>query len=310
MTATPRLLIEVDGRPATEADLRLRALDTYGHFTAMQIRDGRARGMDLHVARLDGATRELFGTGLDGERVRAALRHALEGVCDASARVYVHWRPGPDAASTADADAEDTASTADTASTTDTVSTADTTDTPNTTGSRPRIGGGTGGGTTLMVTVRPPVAPDGSAKSLMSVPYQRPVPHIKHLGGFAQIHYGRLAERAGFDDALLTGPGGVVAESAVANIVFWDGGSLVWPDAPVLTGITMALLEPRLLAAGLPSVRRRVTLADLPRYRAAFLTNSHGVAPVAAIDKTVFPGDAALLKTVTELYEGVEWDRI
>ncbi|MFD7895686.1 aminotransferase class IV [Streptomyces sp. NPDC059743] len=277
-TTAPHLLIEVDGRPATEADLRLRALDTYGHFTAMQIRDGRARGMDLHLARLDGATRELFGMGLDGERVRTALRHALEGVRDASARVYVHWQNGPDAA--------------------------------NSTGTRPRIGAGTGGSTTLMVTVRPPAALDGRAKKLMSVPYQRPVPHIKHLGGFAQIHYGRLAERAGFDDALLTGPGGLVAESAVANIGFWDGSSIVWPDAPLLTGITMALLEPRLPAAGLPSVRRRITLADLPRFRAAFLTNSHGVAPVAGIDGTVFPGDAALLKTVTELYEGVEWDRI
>ncbi|MYZ38572.1 MULTISPECIES: aminotransferase class IV [unclassified Streptomyces] len=277
-TTAPHLLIEVDGRPATEADLRLRALDTYGHFTAMQIRDGRARGMDLHLARLDGATRELFGMGLDGERVRAALRHALEGVRDASARVHVHWQNGPDAA--------------------------------NSTGSRPRIGAGTGGNTTLMVTVRPPAALDGRAKKLMSVPYQRPVPHIKHLGGFAQIHYGRLAERAGFDDALLTGPDGLVAESAVANIGFWDGGSIVWPDAPLLTGITMALLEPLLPAAGLPSVRRRITLADLPRFRAAFLTNSHGVAPVAGIDGTVFPGEAALLKTVTELYEGVEWDRI
>ncbi|MFF1961553.1 aminotransferase class IV [Streptomyces sp. NPDC058220] len=260
-TTAPHLLIEVDGRPATEADLRLRALDTYGHFTAMQVRGGRVRGLALHLARLDAATEELFGAGLDGERVRALLRHALGDVRDASARVYVHWPEG-----TADA--------------------------------------------TLMVTVRPPAAPDDRAQSLMSVPYQRPVPHIKHLGGFAQIHYGRVAERAGFDDALLTGPGGVVAESSIANIGFWDGDSVVWPDAPVLTGIAMALLEPRLPAAGLPSVRREVTLADLSRYRTAFVTNSRGVAPVARIDDTVFPGDAAVLKTVTEVYDGVEWDRL
>ncbi|WP_107422176.1 aminotransferase class IV [Streptomyces lushanensis] len=302
-TAAPHLLIEVDGRPATEADLRLRALDTYGHFTALQIRDGRARGMDLHLARLDGATRELFGTGLDSERVRAALRHALDGVRDASARVYVHWQDAPDRA-----DPAATAEAADAAATTSSAGTRGSTgaSTSVSTGT----GGSGGGGTTLMVTVRPPAAPDGRAKRLMSVPYQRPVAHIKHLGGFAQIHYGRLAERAGFDDALLTGPGGLVAESAIANIGFWDGASVVWPDAPVLTGITMALLEPRLPAAGLPSVRRRVTLSDLPRFRAAFLTNSHGVAPVAGIDGTVFPGDTALLKTVTELYEGVEWDRV
>ncbi|WP_411112813.1 aminotransferase class IV [Streptomyces sp. 029-5] len=257
----PPLLIEVDGRPATEADLRLRALDTYGHFTALQIRDGRVRGLDLHLARLDASTRELFGSGLDGERVRALLRHALGDVRDAAGRVYVHW---PDGAAEA----------------------------------------------SVMVTIRPPATQDGRAQSLMSVPYVRPVAHVKHLGGFAQTHYGRVARRAGFDDALLTGEGGVVAEAAIANIAFWDGRSVVWPDAPFLTGITMALLEPRLPAAGLPSVRREVTLADLPRYRAALVTNSRGIAPVGRIDDTVFPGDAELVTRVTALYDEVEWDRI
>ncbi|MFE7565988.1 aminotransferase class IV [Streptomyces sp. NPDC057539] len=260
-SSAPQLLIEVDGRPATEADLRLRALDTYGHFTAMQIRDGRVRGLDLHLARLDASTRELFGTGLDGERVRALLRHALGDVRDASGRVYVH---------------------------------------------RPEEAGEV----SLMVTVRPPAVPDERAQSLMSVPYLRPVAHVKHLGGFAQTHYGRVARTAGFDDALLTGERGLVAEAAIANIAFWDGDSVVWPDAPVLTGITMALVEPRLPAAGLPSVRREVTLADLPRYRAALVTNSRGIAPVSRIDDTVFPGDAALVRRVIELYDAVEWDRI
>ncbi|MEU3183185.1 aminotransferase class IV [Streptomyces sp. NPDC006923] len=261
MTASPQPYIEVDGRPATEADLRLRALDTYGHFTAMQVRDGGVRGLALHLARLDASTRELFGAPLDGDRVRHLLRNALGDTRDASARVYVHWPDGM-------ADA------------------------------------------TLMVTVRPPVFLDERAQSLMSVPYQRPLAHVKHLGGFAQTHYGRLARRAGFDDALLVGPGGVVSETAIANIALWDGDSVIWPDAPALTGITMALLEPLLPSAGLPSARRKVVSGDLSSYRAAFVTNSHGVAPVARIDETVLPGDAAVLKTVTELYDQVTWDRL
>ncbi|MEV7091127.1 aminotransferase class IV [Streptomyces sp. NPDC093085] len=260
-SAPPGLTVEVDGRPATADDLRLRALDSYGHFTALQVRDGRTRGLAHHLARLDAATRELFGTGLDGARVREVLRHALGGVRAASARVHVH-RP---------ADAPEP---------------------------------------TLMVTVAPPVAPAARPQGLMSVPYQRPVPHIKHLGGFAQIHYRRLAGRAGFDDALLVDAAGVVSESAIANIAFWDGTSLVWPDAPALTGITMALLEPLLPAAGIPCVRREVTLAGLGSYRAAFLTNSHGIAPVGRIDGTVLPGDEALSRRVSEVYEGVAWDVI
>ncbi|MFF5566479.1 aminotransferase class IV [Streptomyces sp. NPDC012623] len=257
----PGLLIEVDERPATEAELGQRVMNTYGHFTALQVRDGRVRGLAKHLARLDGASRELFGAGLDGGRVRSALRHALGDVRDASARVYAHERPGA-------------------------------------------------GGIALMVTVRPPAGTRERAVSLMSVPYLRPVAHLKHLGSFAQLHYGRVAERAGFDDALLTGPGGVVSEGAISNIAFWDGDTVVWPDAPALTGITMALLETRLPAAGLTSVRRAVTLADLPRYRAAFVTNSLGIVAVSRIDDTVLPGDAALLTTVREVYDGVERELI
>ncbi|MFB8440935.1 aminotransferase class IV [Streptomyces niveus] len=249
-------IIEVNGEPATEAALRVPALDSYGHFTAMQVRGGRVRGRDLHLARLDAATRELFGAGLDGERVRELLRHALGDVSDVSARVYVHWPAG-------EKDAR------------------------------------------VMVTVRPPQTKPDRPHGLMSVPYARPLPHIKHLGGFAQTHFLREAGRAGFDEALLTAPGGLVTEGAITNVAFWDGTSVVWPQAPSLLGITMALLEPQL-----PSVRRPVALADLPSYASAFLTNSQGIAPVDRIDDVRFTVDPELMGRVKAAYEAVEWDVI
>ena len=55
----------------------LRALGSYGHFTAMQVRAGATRGLPLHLARLDAANRELFGVPLAGQ-------------ADASVRVYVY----------------------------------------------------------------------------------------------------------------------------------------------------------------------------------------------------------------------------
>ncbi|MEU8780288.1 aminotransferase class IV [Streptomyces sp. NPDC048637] len=92
--STPR--IEVNGR-TTEADpLLFEMMSGQGHFTAMQVRGGRVRGLDLHLQRLDAATRELFGMGLDGELVRGRIRHALrERSQDAAVRVYVyHPEPG------------------------------------------------------------------------------------------------------------------------------------------------------------------------------------------------------------------------
>lgn len=51
---------------------------SYGHFTSLQVRDGRVDGLDLHFARLDRSTREVFGQPLPADRVGADLRAALE----------------------------------------------------------------------------------------------------------------------------------------------------------------------------------------------------------------------------------------
>ncbi|WP_285103113.1 aminotransferase class IV [Promicromonospora sp. MEB111] len=77
--------IETDGRPAAPSDL----FSTYGHFTAMQVRDGGVQGLTHHLTRLDDAHRELFGRPLEAERVRDLVRHALDGTPDASVRVVL-----------------------------------------------------------------------------------------------------------------------------------------------------------------------------------------------------------------------------
>jgi branched-subunit amino acid aminotransferase/4-amino-4-deoxychorismate lyase len=253
--------VEVDGRTATAEQLTHPALVNYGHYTAMQVRDGRTRGLALHLDRLDAATQELFDAGIDHDLVRDHIRHALGEVRDASVRVSV-FRP----------ERNDTAS--------------------------------------VLVAVRPPVEPPSLPQALTSVPYQRPVPHIKHAGSFAQIYYGRRAVQHGFDDALLTGPGGVISEAGISNLAVHDGTAVVWPDAPCLAGITMQLLLPRLPGAGIPTRRAPVHLADVPSIAAAFVTNSHGVAPVGRIDDTAIPVDPDLVKTVTGVYESVDWDPI
>ncbi|WP_395360492.1 aminotransferase class IV [Streptomyces sp. YH02] len=251
---TPTPHIEIDGAPATDPGLLAALMTGFGHFTAMQVRDGRVKGLDLHLDRLDRATRELFGRELDGKHVRALITGALEtsGQRNASVRVYAY----PDVR--------------------------------------------------LAVTVAAP-APDGpgAPQRLTTVEYSRPAPQIKHLGGFGQSYHREAARRAGYDEAVLTSPYGEIAEGAVTNIAFWDGTSVVWPSAPCLHGITMALLEPRL-----ESVRRPVTLADLSGYRAAFVTNSRSIAPVTAIDEVTFAVDEELMERVYSAYDSVEWDEL
>src|SRR3954470_8594207 len=82
--------IEIDGRPATAEALAHPAMSTTGHFTAMQVRDNRVRGIDLHLTRLRAASKEIFDSDLDDDLLLSHVRHALSGdVADASLRVYV-----------------------------------------------------------------------------------------------------------------------------------------------------------------------------------------------------------------------------
>ena len=252
--------VEIDGQDATVDQLRDASVAHYGHFTAMQVRGGQVRGLDLHLARLDAANREVFGTGLDTAQVRHHLRHALgEATRDASVRISVYETPG---------------------------------------------------GTATMVTVRPPAGMQSIPWRLQTVPYQRPLAHIKHLADFGQSYFRRLAHRNRFDEALLTGPGGAICEGSITNIGFSDGDGLVWPSAPALAGITMQILGRTLPAHRVSSRRAPVHIADLGSFTAAFVTNSHGIAPVGQIDDLILPVDGTVISMLTEAYESAGWDPI
>jgi branched-subunit amino acid aminotransferase/4-amino-4-deoxychorismate lyase len=250
--------VEVDGHAASAAALLHPVMVNYGHTTTLQVRAGRARGLDLHLDRLDVANRELFGAGLDADLVRHRVRHALADVVDAAVRIAVTWPVGDPAAS-------------------------------------------------IMVAVRSPDDPPTGPVGLKSVPYLRPVPHVKHTGTFGQTYYGRRAERDGFHDALLTGPGGVISEAGVSNVGFFDDAGVIWPDAPCLDGVTMRLID---IGLDRPGRRAVVRLADLPSYGGMFVCNSRGLSAVDRVDDTELSVDVELMKTVTEIYDSVAWQRI
>ena len=55
----------IDGQPATAAELAALAFAGHAHFTAMQVRGGRLRGLDLHLQRLRQASLELYAQAFD-----------------------------------------------------------------------------------------------------------------------------------------------------------------------------------------------------------------------------------------------------
>jgi len=257
--AADRLKIEVDGEPASADRLRSAALSGFGHFTAMQVRNHQVRGFRHHLARLDAANRELFGSGVDEQVLRTRIRQALGEAADASVRVYLH----------------------------------EAADAP-----------------TMMVTVRPPGGMQPGPWRLMSVPYQRSVAHIKHTADFGQRYYQRLAHAAGFDEALLTGPDGIISEGTITNIGCFDRGQVIWPAAPALRGTTMQVVEPALAEIGVSSVLAHIRLTELRSFSSVFVTNARGVAAVGQVDAQELPVDEQLMQRLTERYEAAPWDDI
>ncbi|EPD36732.1 MULTISPECIES: aminotransferase class IV family protein [Delftia] len=92
----------VDGQPATAAELAALAFAGHAHFTAMQVRGGRLRGLDLHLQRLRQASLELYGQALSDDHVQAQLRKALaNGPQDVSLTATVYSPAGEFAAADA-----------------------------------------------------------------------------------------------------------------------------------------------------------------------------------------------------------------
>ncbi len=254
--------IELNGAPASADDLRHLVQINYGHFTAMRVEDGGVRGLDLHLDRLDAATRELFGTSLERDIVRSYLRHAIAGAGELSLRVNIFSR-ALDRDHLARAVAPD-----------------------------------------VLITANESRQASLAPLRLKSYAYVRDAATIKHVGTFPLFHHRRLAQQAGFDDALFADASGRVSEGSIWNVGFIDDSGVVWPEAPQLNGSSMQLLQAGLARAGVASATRPIQLHELGRYRAAFFSNaSVPVRPIASVDEHRFEVDDAWLTALRRCYE-------
>jgi branched-subunit amino acid aminotransferase/4-amino-4-deoxychorismate lyase len=114
------------------------------------------------------------------------------------------------------------------------------------------------------------------------------------------------AEEAGFDDALLVAPDGVVLEAPTANVWFREGARLLTPtlELPILAGVTRSVV---LRLAGLPVEEGVFELDRLLAADEVFLTSSvREVMPVTQVGERRFErGEtAAGLQNALRRYAG------
>lgn len=159
-----------------------------------------------------------------------------------------------------------------------------------------------------VVTVRPP-AEMASPLRLRSVAYLRPDPHIKHVNT-DQGHYREGAQGQGFDDAVLTTSDGSIAETTMANIGFLDEAGVIWPDAPMLDGITKQLLKMYGPGHGVSMRNRPVHMPEAAAMIGAFISSARGIGRVSAIDDIDLDTPQDRVDALREVYAAVPWDEI
>ncbi|HEX7916522.1 aminotransferase class IV family protein [Rudaea sp.] len=255
--------IELNGEPASVDDLRHLVQTNYGHFTAFRVKSGMARGLDLHLDRLQHATRELFGSELDRERVRAYLCHAVAGEArELSVRINVFARA-------LDRERLDQPVAADVL--------------------------------VIVAPASSQVLSPLRVKSFLYARDLPTIKHVGTFALFQHRRLARQAgyDDALFVDA----DGRISEGSIWSiGFVDRDGG-IVWPDAPQLDGVSMQLLKAGLARARMRSVTRAIQLAEIGEFRAAFFTNAGvPVRQIASIDDHSFTIDGAVMEELQRGY--------
>ncbi|WP_294335050.1 aminotransferase class IV family protein [uncultured Sphingomonas sp.] len=255
----------VDGASATPANLAPLAFAGFAHFTAMQVRNGRVRGLDLHLGRLRRASLELFGRATPDEQVVAEISSIVDRAPNASLTITMFLRSGEFVRAD---------------------------DSPP------------------AVLIRTMPATDGPVGPLRldMVRHDRWRPDIKHVGEAAKTYFLHRAIARGFDDAAFVDSQGRLAEATIWNLAFWDGASIVWPKAAVLRGVTMAILQRQLAAAGVPQREASVRADAVAGLEGAVVVNSWtpGLA-VSSIGDHQFDRSDALAEILHDAYAREPW---
>ena len=141
----------------------------------------------------------------------------------------------------------------------------------------------------VMTVVSPPPPPLAASVRVRVQTYAREDAEMKHTATLGLIRARRLAREAGFDDAVFADADGLISEGSSWNIGFLSGDTVVWPQAPMLTGVAQSLIQAGLAAAGMTQTTQPVRVADLAAFDGAFLCNSATPAcPITAIGDHAF----------------------
>lgn len=256
-------ITHLNGNPATVSDLAPLAFAGYAHFTAMQMRDQAVRGLDLHLERLRRASDQLFGQHLPDEQITEYLRAAIASSGTHEASVTCFISSRPGEFAPAGESLE----------------------------------------LDVLIKITDPAQPPTGPISLDVVRHERHLPEVKHVGEVSKTLLLRQAITRGFDDTAFEDQSGRLSEATIWNLAFWDGESVIWPEAEYLQGVTMQILDRRLRSMGVPQQTRAFRAPDISDRLSAVVMNSWtpGV-PVSKIGDKLMAQDLRFPQLLHEAY--------
>lgn len=255
----------------TEA-LRSLALYNYGHYTSMLVRDGKVRGLDLHLGRLVADSTELFGKPLDPADVIRDVRSFLRSEpADVVVRVTVY---AADFSMQHPIDANDV-----------------------------RI--------LVTGRPAPSSLPQPVSLATVPFVRELPrAKHVGLFGQLWGRRTAQLAGRD--DALLTTPDGLILEGATWNIGFITSDGYVVWPDSEALPGVTLALVRAEYERRHPDrSSMSPVTTSEIGRFAAAFTMNAvSGVRAVNLIDEEQLVEDHPTIGLLIDCYADIEPEQI
>ncbi|WP_299143784.1 aminotransferase class IV [uncultured Vibrio sp.] len=104
--------------------------------------------------------------------------------------------------------------------------------------------------------------------------HARPPANIKHVGEIGKTYYLHQAVKQDFDDAVFIDSNNRISEGTIWNLAFWDGETIIWPEAGMLKGTMMTMVQRQLTKLNIPQRTESVTLEYLAKLKGAAVMNS------------------------------------
>ncbi|MCT1514558.1 aminotransferase class IV [Dietzia cercidiphylli] len=264
-------IAQLNGSPATVSDLAPLTFAGYAHFTAMQMRGHTVRGLDLHLERLRQASDQLFGQHLRDDHIIDYLGAAVSASGVRDASVTCFISSRLGEFAPA--------------------------------GESPELD-------VLVKVTGPAQAPKGPI-SLDVVRHERHLPEVKHVGEVGKTLFLRQAIARGFDDAAFEDRERRLSEATIWNLAFWDGESVIWPEAEYLRGVTMQILVRRLRRMGVPQKTKTIRPAELGDRLSCVVMNSWtpGI-PVSIVGDKSMAQDSTFPRLLQEAYAAENQSRL